>query len=203
MSLWSNIVGLFSALGKLFQSPSQIPAPPAPPSDPNWVAPTKPDPGATITELLREHNDFRNNNGVSPLVGNDALHFAAQRHATWMAINRIMSHTESPDTQGYEAQDFSQRIKNEGYVPYTGGENIAAGQRSVPEVMDAWMDSPGHRANILNGAYWNVGFGSAQDQYGHIYWCAVFASPLTKTTLSRLKIARVQVLVSLPRAVVC
>ena len=66
--------------------------------------------------------------------------------------------------------------------------------------MDDWMNSPGHRANILNAGFWNVGFGVAKDTFGHIYWCVVFATPLSRSR-AVLRV-RVQVVVSLPRALV-
>ena len=54
------------------------------------------------------------------------------------------------------------------------GENIAYGQSGYTEVTRSWMNSSGHRANILGG-YNAVGFGAAKAKNGRIYWCAVFA----------------------------
>ena len=203
MTLWQALGGFLQALGKLFGTldAAPTPAPPAPPTPP-WTPPATPQPDATITELFAEHNSFRRNNGAQPLALSEPLNRAAQRHADWMAVNRNMSHSEAPNTPGYDAQSFSERIKREGYVLATGGENIAAGQRTVQEVMDAWMHSSGHRANIINDAYWHAGFGVARDSYGHIYWCAVFATPMTRSLLKRAVVARVRVVVNLPRALV-
>jgi uncharacterized protein YkwD len=53
---------------------------------------------------------------------------------------------------------FDERIKNAGY-PQPGGENIASGQRSAAQVMDAWMNSTGHKANILNCEFKVIGVG--------------------------------------------
>ena len=201
MTLWESVSGLFSALGQLFTAtpPNAPPRPPAPPIPP-WTPPPTPEPNETMIALLEEHNSFRRNNGLQPLTMVEQLNRAAQRHADWMAVNRNMSHSEKPGTQGFDATDFSQRIKREGYLLSSGGENIAAGQRAVPEVMDDWMNSPGHRANILNAGFWNVGFGVAKDTFGHIYWCVVFATPLSRSR-AVLRV-RVQVVVSLPRALV-
>lgn len=200
MGFWQSIGGLVSAFGKLFSSPPVVPDPPKPPTQP---LPTAPSQDETLIHLLEEHNTQRRNNGLHPLSMMDALNRAAQHHAYWMARNRNMSHGEIPGTTGFDAQDFVQRIRNEGYALSTGGENIAAGQRSVPEVMDAWMKSTGHRANILSNAYWNVGFGVATDDFGHIYWCVVFATPMTRgMAFRRVAAGRMQVTVSLPRALV-
>ncbi len=57
------------------------------------------------------------------------------------------------------------------------GENVAAGQRSGTEVVSAWMNSPGHRANILNPAYTEIGVGYAVDSEGRPYYAQVFARP--------------------------
>lgn len=67
-------------------------------------------------------------------------------------------------------------ILDENAVAYmTCGENIAAGQTTEEEVMNAWLNSPGHRANILNGAFHKVGLGfyDAGDAYGR-YWVTIF-----------------------------
>ena len=200
MNFWQSIAGLFSGLGKLFSQPPAVPAPPKPPTQP---LPSAPDQTETLIHLLEEHNNIRRNNGFHPLMMVEPLNRAAQRHADWMAKNRNMSHNETPGTTGFDAQDFAQRIKNEGYALSSGGENIAAGQRSVPEVMEEWLRSAGHKANILSPAFWNVGFGVAKDQFGHLYWCVVFATPMTRGVAFRMVAAgRIQVTVSLPRALV-
>jgi uncharacterized protein YkwD len=152
--------------------------------------------------LLDRHNTFRKNNDVAAITLHSSLSNAAQHHAEWMAENRIMSHSEQPGTIGFDAQNFVDRVKHEGYVMVAGGENIAAGQRTVDEVMDAWMASDTHRRNILNPSFWSMGAGIATDWYGHMYWCVVLARPITRETVKKVRIARVQVVVSLPQAIV-
>ena len=56
------------------------------------------------------------------------------------------------------------------------GENIAYGQTSPEMVMDSWMNSPGHRANILNGNYKYIGVGHYVDGTGTNYWVQLFTS---------------------------
>lgn len=57
------------------------------------------------------------------------------------------------------------------------GENIAMGQRTPSEVMNGWMNSPGHRANILSAAYSEIGVGVAKNKNGMYYWTQMFIKP--------------------------
>ena len=60
-------------------------------------------------------------------------------------------------------------------ISYTAaGENIAKGQNSPQSVMNAWMNSSGHRANILNKSYNQIGVGVAKDSRGNLYWTQMF-----------------------------
>ncbi|MDR0906125.1 MAG: CAP domain-containing protein [Oscillospiraceae bacterium] len=54
------------------------------------------------------------------------------------------------------------------------GENIAYGQRTPAEVMQGWMDSPGHRANIMSNIYTQIGVGAAKASNGTLYWTQMF-----------------------------
>ena len=65
-------------------------------------------------------------------------------------------------------------IKNNGVSYRTAGENIAKGQKTPEEVMNAWMNSPGHRANILNPDFTKLGLGVAKDSNGTLYWSQMF-----------------------------
>jgi uncharacterized protein YkwD len=133
--------------------PPVVPVPPVPPVNTNDEA------------LLAAHNTER---GASyPLVINDKLTKAAQLHAQWMADMNNMSHNEGRAT-------VADRAKAAGYNWNYVGENIAMGYPDVPAVMSGWMHSPGHRANILNKNYKDVGFGVAKSKSGAIYWCADF-----------------------------
>jgi uncharacterized protein YkwD len=69
-----------------------------------------------------------------------------------MAANGYFSHTSQ------DGRSFADRVQAAGY-PEPGGENIAQGQRSAQAVHDAWMDSDGHRANILNCSFTAIGVG--------------------------------------------
>lgn len=81
------------------------------------------------------------------------------------------SHT-SPD-----GSDPGDRVTAAGYRWSTYGENIAKGQSSPASVMDSWMNSPGHRANIVNCAFKEIGVGK-QDSSGGPVWTQVFGAAL-------------------------
>jgi uncharacterized protein YkwD len=102
----------------------------------------------------------------NPLTVDDRLAAAAQGHSDDMAANDYFSHTS---LDGATAQD---RAEAAGFIGLVG-ENIAAGQRSPQDVMAAWMDSDGHRANILNCDYTVIGVGLNEDGW---YWTQMFGT---------------------------
>jgi uncharacterized YkwD family protein/spore coat assembly protein SafA len=68
-------------------------------------------------------------------------------------------------------------MENFGIRFSAAGENIAYGQRTPQEVMTAWMNSPGHRANILSPSYTQIGVGAAKTSSGTLYWTQMFIKP--------------------------
>lgn len=91
--------------------------------------------------------------------------------AAWIRANEIktlFSHTR-PD-----GRSFSSVLTDNGIRFYGAGENIAWGQRTPEQVMNAWMNSDGHRANILNSKYTKLGVGHFQDASGTNYWVQLF-----------------------------
>ncbi len=121
-------------------------------------------------ELLRLVNAERQRVNAPPLVLSDQLTAAAQRHSQDMATSRRMSHT------GSDGSTMRSRIDATQYHWSTIGENVALGQPSAAAVMTAWMNSPGHRRNILNPAFTELGIGYATAA-GRPYWTQVFARP--------------------------
>jgi len=103
---------------------------------------------------------------ASPLTWNFSLQQAAERHASDMSTNQTTTHTGS---DGSTAPD---RITAAGYSYLTWAESLATGYASIEEVMQAWMDSPGHCANILDSRLTEVGV--AQE---NCYWVQVFGEP--------------------------
>jgi uncharacterized protein YkwD len=115
-------------------------------------------------EIVRLSNAERSNAGCGDLRPDTRLAEAAGGHSADMALRDYFSHT-SP-----EGLTFVDRARAAGY-PAPGGENIAWGQRTAAEVMQDWMNSPGHRRNILNCDFRAIGVGF--DSRGN-YWTQVF-----------------------------
>ncbi len=106
-----------------------------------------------------------------PLAWNDRLFSAAAKHSLDMATNNYFSHT------GLDGSTPSQRIAAEGYAWSWAGENIAAGQQTVAAVMNGWLASPGHCANLMRAEYRDVAVSCVQragSSYGR-YWTMVLA----------------------------
>ncbi|MFD0470588.1 CAP domain-containing protein [Nonomuraea thailandensis] len=90
---------------------------------------------------------------MPPLVHDAKLHLAAERHSADMARNGYFSHTSR------DGRTFGRRIQATGFAFRSAGENIAKGQPTAAAVVKAWLDSPGHRANMLNCAFTHIGVG--------------------------------------------
>ncbi len=101
------------------------------------------------------------------LSWNAALTQASLVHSDDMMALNFFSHT------GSNGSSAGQRATAAGYVWQTWGENIAAGQPTVNSVMDAWVASPGHCANLMNARFRDIGLacvsGSANNTY-RTYW---------------------------------
>jgi uncharacterized protein YkwD len=118
--------------------------------------PTTPERSAErfVQEVIVRTNAERTKRGMLPLKSNAALTRAAEWLAKDMADRGYFDHT---DRQG---RDIDKRLPDFGYAEYRAmGENIAAGQRSAEEVVAGWMKSPGHRANILEPKFREIGVG--------------------------------------------
>lgn len=122
-------------------------------------------------EVIRLVNVERTKYGLKPLTENWELSRVARYKSNDMVTNRYFSHT-SP-TYG---SPFTM-MKNFGLKFSTAGENIAMGQRSADEVMNGWMNSSGHRQNILNANFTQMGVGYAVNSSGTPYWTQMFMRP--------------------------
>lgn len=122
-------------------------------------------------------NQQRASRGLQPLTRTGALDRAAQDYAVRMARERFFSHT-APD-----GSNPGTRIAATGYQARAWGENIAAGQQSAAAVMQAWMNSSGHAANILNANFTQIGIGVAAGGSG-IQWVQNFGTPFTSAPAS-------------------
>lgn len=187
-SFWSangDIPFSIQDLQDLFQwfpapTPAPEPAPvtPAPAPAPTPQAPAEKQPSDTsqvpaanqsweeqVTALVNQH---RSEAGLQPLTHDAQLSDVARVKSAEMRDRNYFSH-QSP-TYG-SPFDMMQQF---GIQYRSAGENIAAGQTSPQAVVQAWMDSPGHRANILNASYTKIGVGFVEGgSYGY-YWTQLF-----------------------------
>lgn len=125
------------------------------------------DVGQQVMDLT---NAERAKNGLSPLTWNWEVARVARYKSADMRNKNYFSH-QSP-TYG---SPFSM-LENFGVSYRSAGENIAAGQATPEEVVQAWMNSEGHRKNILNSGYTQIGVGYVSGgSYGH-YWTQMFIS---------------------------
>lgn len=120
-----------------------------------------------IVEVVSLTNQERAAQGLPPLRLDDALTRAAQGHAANMARQGQMSH----ELDGHNVSD---RVSAAGFRWRYVAENIAEGQRTPEEVMQSWMESTGHRRNILSKRADFIGVGVARSGR-QLYWCQVFA----------------------------
>ncbi|GAB4124056.1 MAG: CAP domain-containing protein [Roseiflexaceae bacterium] len=132
---------------------------------------------STEQQILALVNAERAAAGCPALTLNSKLTQAAYLHAQDMLQNDFFSHT------GSNGSSVGTRVTAQGYPWRRVAENIAAGYNSPESVMEGWMTSDGHRANILNCNYTQLGVGYIYDandggsvDYNH-YWVQVFATP--------------------------
>ena len=107
-------------------------------------------------EVLSQHNQIRYDKKLPIFESDEDLDQSAQEWAESMATKNRLKH-------GSFESKFSYRA-----------ENIAWGQNDPEEVLDSWMNSKGHRANILNKRYTHIGVGTARRADGRLYWCVQF-----------------------------
>ncbi|MEU9238916.1 CAP domain-containing protein [Streptomyces sp. NPDC048385] len=124
----------------------------------------------TQAEVLDLTNRERTRAGLRPLAVDPQLAAAAQAYSTDMAARDFYSHTSPEGTQPWD------RAAAAGSRRRTIGENIACGQRSAAEVVDGWMNSPGHRANILRPDFTHLGTGFAGGGRAGTYWTQLFGA---------------------------
>ena len=119
-------------------------------------------------EVIDIVNAERSAQRKSALKSDDTLNDIAAQRAREISVK--FSHTRPDGTK------CSSLLQENGIVNVYAGENIAAGHTSAKAVMDTWMDSDGHRRNILNDNYTRIGVGVYKASDGHIYWVQMFTS---------------------------
>lgn len=108
-------------------------------------------------------NDHRESVGCPSLVWNDAVASVAQAHSEDMVDRDFFDHTNPDGDSPFD------RLQNAG-VPYSGGaENIAWGYSTASAVLDGWLNSAGHKANIENCSLTEHGVGLDQSYWTHLF----------------------------------
>lgn len=129
-------------------------------------APDFSDTHAFIKQVVALVNAERAKEGLAPLTIDTKVQAAAQVRAK--ECEQSFSHTRP------NGSSFSTALKEQNVTYRSAGENIAWGQRSPEAVMNAWMNSSGHRANIMNPNFTTIGVGYYQNLNGVNYWCQLF-----------------------------
>jgi uncharacterized protein YkwD len=138
----------------------------APPQCAPAPAPAPSGPAAQVVALVNQHRAAA---GVAPVTMHPALNSAAQNHSSYQAAANTMTH------DGAGGTDAGDRIAASGYDWGLWGENVASGQPDAASVMQAWMNSTGHRKNILDPRFTDIGVGIAYSASGVSFWTEDFA----------------------------
>jgi uncharacterized protein YkwD len=142
---------------------------PAPPS----AGPTG-SPATIAADVIRHTNDARGRNGLPEFRISSRLMEAARIHAEQMATHQRDEHTIA----NARYPTMRSRLVAVGYEYSRAAENVAWNQRSAQQVVTTWMNSSGHRANILNAQLTDIGAAMARSATGEPYWIQVFGTPL-------------------------
>ncbi len=145
-------------------------------SDSIMAAAKKAKPAPTIesleAEVVRLVNVQRSRRGLQTLKSNWEIARVAGYKSQDMINKRYFSHISPTFGSPFKMMEsFGIRFS-------AAGENIAYGQKTPASVMNSWMNSPGHRANILSATYTNIGVGLAKSKTGVCYWTQMFTKPL-------------------------
>ena len=152
-------------------TPGTQAAPPAPAGAPGTAGPVAATPaGASpqANEVVQLVNQARAAKGLPPVTLDAKLVQVAAAHSQHMAKVGKMAH------EGIGNGSPTERIRKALPTAKTTAENVAYGQRSAAEVMQGWMDSPGHRRNILDPNLRTIGVEVVTGSDGRPYWTQVF-----------------------------
>ena len=161
-----RVVVFTAALGLAACSPSA-------PNEPAARVGTAGTLSATAEALVEATNEVRKRAGVPALRPDERLMHAAQLQAEQMAAAGAMAHT----LKGARYPTLESRLAAAGYPWQRAGENLAFGPHTPAVVVDNWMRSPGHRANIVKPEFTELGTGYVVDQNGRPYYVQVFGRP--------------------------
>lgn len=147
--------------------PGTEPAPGSPPDPPPEAEDRVDEITAMEDEVTALTNEERREAGCGEVTTDERLRTAARAHSEDMAAHDYFDHT------GRDGRSPFDRMRDAGY-PDPAGENIALGYRTPADVVAGWMDSDGHRRNILTCSHRAIGVGLAYDGAGRPYWTQDF-----------------------------
>ncbi len=142
--------------------------------------------------LIELTNAERHNASLPSLKPNATLMKLARDHSANMARLNMLNHT-------LEGVSFDQRLAASGYGSFGGGENVAQGSRTPADAIAMWMQSAGHKDNLLNPSFQEFGVGMATTSAGERFWTQVFAAPVPGSSTRPLPAPTAEPL-SAPRA---
>lgn len=161
------------AVSKPSSSNSSTAQPVTPSPEPSRPSTSKPETSSTdsnnssyVERVVALVNQERAKEGLSPLSINKSAEAAALVRAKETVTS--FSHTRP------NGSSFSTALAEQGVSYRTAGENIAWGQKTPEQVMQGWMNSPGHRANIMNPSFSSIGVGYYRSAAGTNYWTQLF-----------------------------
>ena len=127
------------------------------------------------SKILEQTNQERKKKDLPPLKHNPLLSRVARAHSANMGKQMKMEHT-------LDGKSPFDRMREAGYQFRRAGENVAFGYPKMPtmDIIRAWMESKGHRENILSTDYTEIGVGAAEGMDGKIYYTQVFGTPFGK-----------------------
>lgn len=170
-SLWKIAVKYQIGLSEIISANPQIKNPSLIYPGQKITVPNIDDIKALENEVIKLVNSERAKNGLPALKANWQVSRVARYKSQDMIDKNYFSHT-SP-TYGSPFR----MLETFGVSFSAAGENIAMGQRTPSEVMNAWMGSPGHRNNILSPSFTEIGIGLAKSANGRYYWTQMFIKP--------------------------
>ncbi len=151
------------------EKPKPKPKPPSKPSKPTKPATVPSDQESQENEVVRLTNVERGKAGCGPVTMNSQLRTAMRLHVAELGThgNLYISHDSD------DGRDFSTRARQQGYNA-AAGENVARGQSDAADVMESWMNSPGHRSNLLNCSHKAIGVGMVKGVDNTLVWGQIF-----------------------------
>ncbi|HWQ79367.1 MAG TPA: CAP domain-containing protein, partial [Anaerovoracaceae bacterium] len=161
------------------QNPAAVPEqntttaaqPAAPATDNETAAPASANLGDYEQQVVNLVNQERAAAGLPALKVNTQLAAVAEKKAEDLRDNNYFDHNSPVYGSPFDM------MKQFGISYTAAGENIAKGQKTPADVMNGWMNSSGHRANILNADYTEIGVGFVTDSSGTTYWVQHFIRP--------------------------